>query len=305
MASSRFDVAAPDFTLPPYSLESAVDWRESSSDRWRAGIQWQTVCGESGSTYDECIIVGATSGAVTGSPVPFPEPSPKAPTAEMRNFAATPFTLFAEIDCSAVAFYPESEELVRAIFERTEHRELESVFFSGNVDGATEAQYPHLAADAPVTDTESGVTVVNLQLAATVVTGAASCIQVALGLLEAEFAECYSGTGIVHVPVDVIPLMAEAYLLERDGDALFTPNGNRVVAGSGYPGSAPDGTVAAGVRWIYMTPPIFGYRSEIETMQRETTLDRSVNTVMAIAERTYVLGYECCLVAAPVALTCD
>lgn len=304
MASSRVNVSPPDFALPRFTLESVIDWREDS-DHWRAGVQWESVCGESGSTYDECVVVGATSGAVTGSPVPFPEPSPKTATATRRNFAATPFTLFAEIDCSAVGFYDGSTELVREIFERTEHRELETVFFSGDVDGATDVQYPHLQSDAAVIDTEPGGTQVQLQLAATVVTGAASCIQVALGLLEAEFAECSSGAGIVHVPVDLIPLMAEAYLLERDGDALFTPNGNRVVAGSGYAGSAPDGTVVDGVRWIYMTPPIFGYRSEINTMERETTLDRSVNTVMAIAERTYVLGYECCLVAAPVSLTCD
>ena len=58
------------------------------------------------------------------------------------------------------------------------------------------------------------------------------------------------------------------------------------------------------VRWIYATPPVFGYRSDVRTFERETTLDRSVNTVKAVAERNYLLGYDCCLVAVPVSLIC-
>jgi hypothetical protein len=56
---------------------------------------------------------------------------------------------------------------------------------------------------------------------------------------------------------------------------------------------------------MYMTPPIFGYRSDVRTFPRVETMDRSVNTVFAIAERNYLLGYDCCLHAVPVALTCD
>jgi hypothetical protein len=276
-------VDGPDFTLPPFSLESVVDWR-TGDKHWKAGVEWQSVCGESGSTYDECVLVGATSGTVTGSPVPFPEPSPKASTASRQIFGATPFTIFAEIDCSAVGFYDDSTELVVQRLERTEHRELES--------------------NAVVTDTELNGNLVTLQQAATIVTGAATCVEVALGLLEAAFASCYSGTGVLHVPAELIPLLNREFLLEQDGTKLHTTNGNRVVVGTGYPGSAPDGTVAANVRWMYMTSPIFGYRSEVRTFERETTLNRSVNTVKAIAERTYVLGYDCCLVAVPVSLTC-
>jgi len=304
VSSARMNVSPPDFTLPPFTLESVIEWRDNG-DRWKAGVEWEAVCGESDSTYDECVVINAIGGAVTGNPVAFPEPPPKTATGTRQNFGATPFTLYADIECSAVGFYDGSTELARKLFERTEHRELEAVFFSGLVGDAAEAQYPHLASDTAVIDTEDGGTVVRLQLAATIVTGAASCIEVAVGLLESAFADCYTGSGILHVPNELIPLMDSAYLLEREGDQLFTTNGSRVVAGSGYPGSAPDGTVVADVRWIYMTPRIFGYRSDITTNARETTLDRSVNTVMAIAERTYVLGYDCCLVAVPVSLTCD
>lgn len=303
MASGRLIVERPGFTLPPYSLTSVVDWRDGDQ-HWKAGVEWETVCGDADSTYDECVIVQATSGASTGTPVPFPQPPAKAFTGQRENYGATPFTLYAEVDCSAVGFYDDSTEWVRELFERTEHKELEKVFATGVVAGQALAQFPHLMSDVPIGDAEADGSIVKLQLAATVVTGAASCIEVALGLLESAFADCHSGAGILHTPNELIPLMDRAYLLERDGDVLRTTNGSRVVAGTGYPGASPAGVLADDVRWLYMTPEIFGYRSEIRTFERETTLDRSVNTVKAIAERTYVLGYDCCLVAVPVSLTC-
>lgn len=303
MSSTRLIVNQPDFTLPPYSLVSVVDWRDGDS-HWRAGVEWETVCGDSDSTYDECVALGASSGTVTGSPVAFPEPPPKAATATRQNFGATPFTIVAEVDCSSVGFYEDSTEWVRQVFDRTEGKELEAVFATGVVAGQAGVQLPHLQANAAVNDTELNGNLVKLQLAATQVTGTPVCVEVALGLLESAFADCYSGQGIIHVPNELIPLFNQAYLLEREDDQLVTGNGNVVVAGTGYPGNAPDGSTTAGARWIYMTPRIFGYRSEVRTFERETTLDRSVNTVKAIAERTYVLGYDCCLVAVPVSLTC-
>ena len=303
MSSTRLNVTPPDFTLPPHSLASVVQWREGER-HWKGGVQWETVCGDADSTYDECVVIGSTSGAVTGSPVPFPEPPVKSFTGTRQNYGATPFTIYAEVDCSAVGFYDDSTEWAEQLFQRSEAKELEKIFSSGVVGGQALAQFPHLTADTPVNDVEDGGTVVKLQLAATVVTGAASCIEVALGLLESAFADCYNGRGVVHVPNELIPLMDRAYLLEREGDTLRTTNGNIVVAGTGYSGASPAGATAVDVRWIYMTPQIFGYRSDIRVFPRETTLNRSVDTVKAVAERTYLLGYDCCLVAVPVSLTC-
>lgn len=303
MSSARLIVSQPDFTLPPFSLESVVDWRDGDL-HWRAGVEWETVCGDSDSTYDECVIVNATSGAATGTPVPFPEPPAKSATAAKQNFGATPFTVYAEVDCSAVGFYDDSTAWAEARLHRTEAKEIEKVFWTGVVAGQSAAQYPHLAANAAIADTEANGNLVQLQQAAVVVTGTPVCVEVALGLLESAFADCYSGQGIIHVPNELIPLFNQAYLLETEDGRLITGNGNVVVAGTGYPGTAPDGTVTAGARWIYMTPRIFGYRSDVRTFVRESTLDRTVNTVRAVAERTYVLGYDCCLVAVPVSLTC-
>ncbi len=66
--------------------------------------------------------------------------------------------------------------------------------------------------------------------------------------------------------------------------------------GGGYPGTAPDGSAPAyGVNWMYITGAVFGYRSGIKLNGTKIEhFDRSVNTLKVIAERTYVLGWDCC-----------
>ena len=299
MVSARINVAPPSFVPRRFTLLDAVDWRDGDS-HWQAGVQWDTICdGPLDSTYDECVQENAVNG--TSEVV---EPTVKSATSEKRTFGATPFTVFAEIDCSAVGLYPESEELVQQALERSASHAVERIFETGTLDVTVNLAMPHLAATVEVVDTSS-VREIILQQATTSVTGAASCAQVALGLLESQFAQCHHGSGIVHVPSVLVPILAEAYLLvERDG-ALWTISGNRVVVGTGYTGNGPNGAATPGAAWMYMTPPIFGYRSNVRVFPRESTLDRSVNTVMAVAERNYLLGYDCCLYGIPVSLTCD
>jgi hypothetical protein len=64
------------------------------------------------------------------------------------------------------------------------------------------------------------------------------------------------------------------------------------------------------VAWIYGTGPVFGYRGMEPGPDGQLTdqydirdwLDRSENTMKVIAERTYLLGYDCCLFAVAVSL---
>jgi hypothetical protein len=298
VTSARLIVAPPDFTPTPYGLSSVVEWREGDP-HWQAGVEWQTVCGDASTTFDECVL----NNAVTGTGIA--EPVPKEGNSTLRTFGATPFTVFSQVDCSAVGFYEDSAEWAEQTLLRNEMFEVERAFWTGSAGVANDVVYPHLAADTELVDAEAGASEVTLQQAVTVVTGAAACVQVALGLLEEAFADCYRGTGIIHVPAAVLPQLVEAFLVEDVDGVLRTRYGSAVVVSGGYTGSGPDGGEAVGVRWIYMTPPIFGYRSGIRTFERVTTLDRSVNNVMAIAERNYLLGYDCCLFGIPVALTCD
>lgn len=305
MASTRLIVEPPGFTSRPYGLASVIEWRDGAS-RWQNGVEWQAVCGGADTTYDECLIIGATSGAVTGDPVPFPAPPAKSSSAEVQTFGATPFTVYAQVDCSAVGFYDDSAEYARRIFEQHESRALESVFASGVVAEVANAQYPHLQSNAEVLDAEAGSSVAVLQQAVTTVTGGSGsiCVEVALGLLEAQLASCFNGQGIIHASLELIALLDNAYLIERVDGQLLTGAGNIVVAGAGYSGAGPDGVLGANVRWMYATPPVFGYRSEPRVTPPESTLNRSLNSVSAIIERNYVLGYDCCLLGVPVSLIC-
>jgi hypothetical protein len=78
---------------------------------------------------------------------------------------------------------------------------------------------------------------------------------------------------------------------------MTTKNGNKVAIGGGYPGSGPDGAPrAANTTWLYATGNVFGYRSNVRVRapQGAESIDRSNNTIKMIAERTYVLGWDCC-----------
>jgi hypothetical protein len=295
---ARLPVNPPSFTLPPYGLLTAVDMRSGSDPHWLAGVEWQTVCGGGGSTYDECVWLNATNGLVISGA------APKVPTADTSTWGATPFTVYEEIDCSPVGFYDDAEKRVRDTLIRNEQFQVERIFWSGAVGDQALGQYPHLASTTQVNAVGANGFVTTLQNAATVITGTGLCAQAALGLLEDTFADCYRGTGVIHVPLQLIPYFDEAYLLHREGNRLVTTNGNTVVAGSGYPGTSASGTTTAGALWMFMTPPVFAYRSAIRVFTKETALDRTVNTVKAIAERNYLLAYDCCLVAVAVSTEC-
>jgi hypothetical protein len=151
--------------------------------------------------------------------------------------------------------------------------------------------YPHLTANAEAVDA-SGYT---LQLATSVpVTGAVNAV-VGLGLLEKSLADCHNGAGIIHVPVKLLPTLdAYGVVRERNG-ILKTLNGNTVAVGAGYPGTSPTNVDPGDTQaWMYATGPMFLYRSQIRVMPYRESVNRSNNTVEMLAERTYVIGWDCC-----------
>jgi hypothetical protein len=54
------------------------------------------------------------------------------------------------------------------------------------------------------------------------------------------------------------------------------------------------------VRWIFATGEVFYRRGDIWQPTSVESFNRGNNTVRAMAERTYVLGWDCCLFAVPV-----
>lgn len=291
MAGPRMLVQPAGFTPIPYGLVSVVEARSASSPHWQNGVTWEDLCGPPATTYDLCLIDSPT---VTGAP------PAKTAGASHDLFAATPFTIYSRVDCSAVGFYDESEADAVQVLTEWEQWQIEFAFWTGIAGGAANVVYPHLAANTAVVSDDDDAT---LQLAATVPTATPTDPATALGIVENALADCYPGVGIVHIPVELIPRFVEAYVIYRDGQRLRTYNGNYVVAGAGYPNTSPAGAVSpiTGGGWIYATPPVFMYRSPLRTISARETLDRTVNTVEALSERTVLLGYSCCLAAAPVA----
>lgn len=278
--SGRKYVAAAPFAPHRFGLLSVVDQPPVSDVHWRGGVEMQpNPCDEAGTTLDGCPTTSAAPKEATSDGFP---PN-----------GANPFTVFAQIPCSPVGIWPELQARTVSALRNGEGRAVERVLWTGSVSvsGAGTVN-PHLAEDTAIID-GSGVCI---QTAATVVvTGAPGTVR-AVGLLECALAECYGGEGVLHVPAAAVAHLADHNQLIRDGDRLRTWMGNRVAVYSSNNREGPTGVAPAdGSWWFYATGAISLRRSEIEEASTVTeAFDRGNNTSLYIAERTYVINWDCC-----------
>lgn len=279
------------FTAPQFDLLSTATPLDLPDAHWRMGITWEPLCPESSGTYDPCTAVIDQGGDVVRAPAP-PE---KSATTEWQTRAATAFTAYSRIDCSPVGQWDQLSESNQQALIRSEARFVETAFWSGVAGGQT-VVYPHLAADSTVEDGSD-----LLQPAATVVTDTPQEIVIGLGMLEDAMRDCYPGVATIHMPVRLASIAASHDLMTtRSGRAFTTSLGSKVVVGD-YPGTAPDGTTTEDVTWMYATGEVFFAREPNPTrFTMAESFDRNVNTVEVIAERTYVIGWDCCLLAIPI-----
>jgi|SRR5215471_17443143 len=295
MPGPRDFAPSPDFTPNPYGLLSAIDPLPAPPAHWRNGVNYQPMCADIGGTYEECIaITGAASGI--GAP---PPPAYLTNVVNSGVRAATPFTVSAEFDCAAVG-----NEEARAIAERAltemESQAVEQAFWSGIIPGQTLVTvWPHLCSTVTVVDSVTTTSSITVQTAATVVTGsggiASNPVEV-VGILEKALAQCYGGVGILHMTEDVLDTLAANGLVTRNGSRLFTPNGNKIAAGAGYLGTGPAGAdPGVGRSWIFATGNMYFVRGEV-TFRGNTaeSFNRQENTLSMIADRTYLLYWDCC-----------
>lgn len=298
MANGRQLAQPPVFTPLPFGLLSAaVDATATAPDHWRAGITWQSHCPGADGTYDPC---GALTRNDTDpdAPAAAPDPPDKIQTSEFLLRGATPFTVYTKFHCSPVGFWDRAVSTATEALTRVEGFETERIFDSGvapRTGGSTETVYPHLRADDDLVDDDA-----MLQSAAEVITTVPVDATEGFGRLEAALAECYSGVGVLHVPAILSGEIQARALVQARGSQLTTLMGNRVALGSGYSGAAPDGTESAGVAWVYATGAVFYYRGDIQVMDPSDSFDRTINTVEAMAERTYLFGWDCCHLAIPI-----
>ena len=281
------EVTVPDlFEVAEYGLTDAVSWLPGdAAGHWSGGIQYEANCYHVLPTISPCI-----SGA------PDPVNSKQISFSEI-NRGSRAFTLYARWDCSpadGVTWDTGRDKALRALASDAPFG-LEQVFWSGTVANAPALNFPNLVTTTQVLDSTGRII---LQPSVLAITGTLDVVE-ALNKLEETFAACYSGKGVVHVPLGLINSLCDhALVYERNG-RLYTWKGNRVVIGAGYAtGIGPNRTAnAAGVTQMYMTSPVFGIRGAPRAWNPVEVFDRSINTLRFIAEQTFLLGWQCCLVS--------
>lgn len=292
MAGLRQFVDPPAFTPTPYGLLTTVEFPPKDGVHWENGITYQPVCGNAASTYDECIAVTGVGGAPPGAS------TFNVNTVSVAPRGATAFTVMVEFDCAAVG-NAQARKTAETAMAGSETWQVERSFWTGfagtGASGLQSVVWPRLAANAAWSDPQG----ILMQTAAVNVTGVATDVLnmvEALGLLEGALADCYNGAGIIHVPQHALATLDAWGLVHPRGPVLYTQAGNKIAVGAGYPGTSPAGAARAQDKtWLYATGAIFALRGEILIRASDTqSFDKQKNTIKMIAERRYVLGWDCC-----------
>lgn len=199
-----------------------------------------------------------------------------------------PFVVYSTILCGSVGFtQAEFNAMAVSRLLSVEQTIVEQVFSSGTV-----GQAPSLANNTP---------------AATIIgTGGVTAVEVVSELENAMYCTSqYGPAAYLHMPLAVINELMSQHLLTWDGTRWRTPMGSIVSAGC-YANLDPDGVEAAdGTFWIYATGQTAVFRtpdSEIFVAPVEGTLDRTTNQQLILAEREYVVTFECASYAKAVVL---
>lgn len=201
---------------------------------------------------------------------------------EFPTLSGTPFVEYLGVQCALVGrTLEEYADIVRRSLELCERRAVERTFWTGDLGND-----PHLADDDPVT----GATILNPGV------DALSLIE-GIGELEEALGDSYCGTGIIHAPRKTAAYATNLNQIEGSGKRMTTKLGTRWAFGAGYSvNTGPDGTpAAAGEVWLYGTPAIQIYRSDIwmQPDQLEQAFQTRTNFVEMFAERLFVITMDC------------
>jgi hypothetical protein len=201
---------------------------------------------------------------------------------------ASPFIVYGHWSCLSTGYNPRSaQDLATQHLIGREQQRVEQAFWSGDLGNV-----PNLAGTGTAPDP------------VTLAGGTAMGPAAAVALLEDFIGANYGSLGVIHMTRGTALELVSLRVLESvgNGSRLQTAVGTPVAAGSGYSGEGPAGSPApgAGESWAYVSPAVFGYRGEIETSSSVPgdLFDRGTNQLTAIAERSYLLGFDPCGVGA-------
>ena len=130
----------------------------------------------------------------------------------------------------------------------------------------------------------------------TVDLGEATCAAQLLAILYEHADTAFTGEPVLHMPRPVVPWLADH--VTRESGRLVTTQGVPIAAGAGYTeaNTGPGGTPAPdGSYWIYATGPLMVRRGPIEDAPNPTSagFNTRTNEITALAERQYVVGWDC------------
>lgn len=242
----------------PFGLFSSFSIRPEGAGRWQSGVKWEvgTCEGADGIGAPWC---PPDEDTIIGLPKDL-DPR-NAPDGE-----ASPFTIYGHYACSALSnSFAEAQRLANENLIQREEARVEQALWTGDLGNV-----PNFSgANGYPAPTDVGVY---------------SDALAALASIEQWIADEYGSLGVIHMSRRNAVLLTK-YLESRGGrlytKALQTP----VVAGAGYDSEA-----------IIGTPALFGYRSEVfdSSARPGDLMDRGNNDMVAVAERTYVIGFDPC-----------
>lgn len=253
----------------PFGLFSISRIIEEGPGHWQQGVEWEpAVCGAA-SLYPCPTCVQNDAGT---EPLKVYEDGPG------TDFA-TPFTVYGSFHCSPIGNWDRASERARQLLANGEERAAELGIANGTNHTSKALQD---ASSVDVTPTP----------------GTAVSVAEGLAILEAYIGANGSGKGAIIANRRELLLANEnGKLIEREGDHLETVLGTPVAAVGGWDGrTGPNNDAAgAGEAWIFAlgsAPRI--WRSDVfMTAERENSLDTAQNNLDILAERTYVIGWDC------------
>lgn len=264
-----------------FGLLTSVKPVSLSDPHWQSGLEWES----------DCVARGFST--VLSCDVP---PFQKDPDGGLVHCSATPFTVTGSYKCSTGGrSAADPLKIAKNRLKNNKERDVEYIFWTGN--SSVGPISPSLQGGNETCD--SG------PIDITPVSGPLNPVA-AIAALESNIAECVpGGVGVIHVNFGVLSYLTNNYLaVERNGK-FYTPTGQLIVAGAGYPGSGPGNVPASpGQTWVFATGPVAVYNGdEFYTPSTfDQAVDRIINNVTFFAEQTYAVIWECCSFAVRMSL---
>ena len=275
----RVTVPAPVRQPHRYGLFSVASIADVTDPHELLGVQWEPLpCERPGLWVDDCTPHNGSGSGEGGEGGEDVEPDEKIPATQPEPVDADPITVYGSWYCQKLGYtLDDIQSRARAHLVGGEQQAVEYAVWTGD-----SGNQPHLASPD------------------TIELGEATCPAQLLAMLYTHADTVFTGEPVLHMPRPVVPWLADHTI--RESGRLVTTQGVPIAAGAGYTeaNTGPDGTPAPdGSYWVYVTGPVMVRRGPIENVPNPTSagFNRRDNTLLALAERQYVVGWDACLTA--------